>query len=108
MSEMLYVGLQDDEKIVVFALDGDSGKLTKRADVAAGRRAVGHGNQSRPQHALRRLSHAAIDHELPNRSRDRRPVAIGDRSANGCAHLSGARPHRAICMRAWNSIQRGM
>src|ERR1700739_2241018 len=35
MSEMLYVGLQDDDKIVVFALDGDSGKLTKRADVAA-------------------------------------------------------------------------
>ena len=35
MSDMLYVGLQDDDKIVVFALDGDSGKLTKRADVAA-------------------------------------------------------------------------
>ena len=28
MSDMLYVGLQDDDKIVVFALDGDSGKLT--------------------------------------------------------------------------------
>src|ERR1700757_976387 len=35
MSDMLYVGLQDDDKIVVFALDGDGGKLTKRADVAA-------------------------------------------------------------------------
>ena len=35
MSDMLYVGLQDDDKIVVFALDGDSGKLTKRADLAA-------------------------------------------------------------------------
>src|ERR1700757_3893186 len=35
MSEMLYVGVQDDDKIVVFALDGDSGKLTKRAGVAA-------------------------------------------------------------------------
>ncbi len=35
MSDMLYVGFQDDDKIVVFALDGDSGKLTKRADVAA-------------------------------------------------------------------------
>jgi 6-phosphogluconolactonase (cycloisomerase 2 family) len=35
MSDKLYVGLQDDDKIVVFALDGDSGKLTKRADVAA-------------------------------------------------------------------------
>src|SRR5262249_23236619 len=35
MSDMLYVGLQDDDKIVVFALDGDSGTLTKRADVAA-------------------------------------------------------------------------
>src|SRR6201990_1450979 len=35
MSDMVYVGLQDDDKIVVFALDGDSGKLTKRADGAA-------------------------------------------------------------------------
>src|SRR5712672_4472250 len=35
MSDMLYVGLQDDDKIAVFALDGDSGKLTKRADAAA-------------------------------------------------------------------------
>jgi len=25
---MLYVGFQDDDKIFVFALDGDSGKLT--------------------------------------------------------------------------------
>src|SRR5690348_17265101 len=35
MPNMLYVGLQDDNKIAVFALDGDSGELTKRADVAA-------------------------------------------------------------------------
>jgi 6-phosphogluconolactonase (cycloisomerase 2 family) len=28
MSDMLYVGFQDDDKIVVFALDGDSAKLT--------------------------------------------------------------------------------
>jgi 6-phosphogluconolactonase len=35
MPDMLYVGLQDDDKIAVFALDGDSGKLTKRAELAA-------------------------------------------------------------------------
>jgi 6-phosphogluconolactonase len=35
MPEMLYVGLQDDNKIAVFALDGDRGELTKRADIAA-------------------------------------------------------------------------
>ena len=35
MPDMLYVGLQDDEKIAVFALDRDSGTLTKRAEVAA-------------------------------------------------------------------------
>ena len=29
MPDMLYVGLQDDDKIAVFALDGDSGELTK-------------------------------------------------------------------------------
>ena len=35
MPEMLYVGLQDDDKIAVFALDASNGKLTRRADVAA-------------------------------------------------------------------------
>ena len=35
MPDTLYVGLQDDDKIAVFALDRDDGKLTKRADVAA-------------------------------------------------------------------------
>ena len=35
MPEMLYVGLQDDDKIAVFALSGDNGELTKRAEVAA-------------------------------------------------------------------------
>src|SRR5215469_11702189 len=34
MADVLYVGLQDDDKIAVFALDGASGGLTKRADVA--------------------------------------------------------------------------
>ena len=35
MPDMLYVGLQDDDKIAVFALHGDSGELTKRGEVAA-------------------------------------------------------------------------
>jgi 6-phosphogluconolactonase len=35
MPEMLYVGLQDDDTVAVFALEGDSGTLTKRTDVAA-------------------------------------------------------------------------
>src|SRR5580700_11943865 len=35
MADVLYIGLQDDDKIAVFALDGDNGQLTKRADVAA-------------------------------------------------------------------------
>src|SRR5256714_3873877 len=35
MPEMLYVGLQDDDKIAVFALGGDNSELTKRAEVAA-------------------------------------------------------------------------
>jgi 6-phosphogluconolactonase len=35
MPDVLYVGLQDDDKIAVFALDGASGGLTRRADVAA-------------------------------------------------------------------------
>ena len=35
MPDMLYVGLQDDDKIAVFALDRASGELAKRADVAA-------------------------------------------------------------------------
>ncbi|MGC1890174.1 MAG: beta-propeller fold lactonase family protein, partial [Stellaceae bacterium] len=35
MPDMLYVGLQEDDKIAVFTLNGDSGGLTKRGDVAA-------------------------------------------------------------------------
>src|ERR1700682_1049458 len=35
MPDILCVGLQDEDKIAVFALDGDSGELTKRADAAA-------------------------------------------------------------------------
>src|SRR5712664_686805 len=35
MPDMLYVGMQDDNRIAVFAVDGDSGRLTRRADVAA-------------------------------------------------------------------------
>jgi 6-phosphogluconolactonase len=35
MPDMLYVGLQDDNRIAVFALDQDNGGLTKRADVIA-------------------------------------------------------------------------
>src|SRR5215472_10044139 len=33
MPNMLYVGLQDDDKIAVFAVDGESGALAKRADL---------------------------------------------------------------------------
>jgi 6-phosphogluconolactonase (cycloisomerase 2 family) len=43
MPDMLYVGLQEDNRIAVFAVDGDSGRLTRRADVA-----IGHGDQSKP------------------------------------------------------------
>jgi 6-phosphogluconolactonase len=35
MPDMLYVGLQEDNRIAVFAVDGDTGGLTRRADVAA-------------------------------------------------------------------------
>src|SRR5215471_12422228 len=35
MPDVLYVGLQADDKIAVFALDRDNGKLTRRADSAA-------------------------------------------------------------------------
>ncbi|HJU20522.1 MAG TPA: beta-propeller fold lactonase family protein [Stellaceae bacterium] len=34
MPDLLYVGLQDDDKIAVFAIDSDSGRLTMRAEVA--------------------------------------------------------------------------
>jgi 6-phosphogluconolactonase len=35
MPDMLYVGLQDEDKIALFALDANNGKLTRRADVTA-------------------------------------------------------------------------
>jgi 6-phosphogluconolactonase len=34
MPDVLYVGLQEDNRIAVFAQDGDSARLTRRADVA--------------------------------------------------------------------------
>src|SRR6478672_12197787 len=34
MPDMLYVGLQEDNRIAVFAVDQDSGRLTRRADLA--------------------------------------------------------------------------
>src|SRR3984893_6194179 len=70
MPDMLYVGLQDDDKIAVFALDGDSGELTKRADVAAGggpsvtaispdRNMLYVGNRARPSIASYRIDPAS-------------------------------------------------
>src|SRR5271155_4439601 len=35
MPDMLYVGLQDDDKVAVFALDSNNGGLTQRTEVAA-------------------------------------------------------------------------
>ena len=35
MPDMLYVGLQDEDKIAVFAIDGNNGQPAKQADVAA-------------------------------------------------------------------------
>ena len=35
MPNALYVGLQDEDKIVIFAIDDDSGRLTRQAEVAA-------------------------------------------------------------------------
>src|ERR1051325_450339 len=35
MTDVLYVGVQDDDKIAIFEIDGDGGRLTRRADVAS-------------------------------------------------------------------------
>ena len=35
MSHYMYVSLQDDDKILVFAMDSDTGKLTAKADMPA-------------------------------------------------------------------------
>jgi 6-phosphogluconolactonase len=35
MPDILYVGLQDDDRLATFAIDTASGRLTKRADIAA-------------------------------------------------------------------------
>lgn len=68
MPYALYVGLQDDDKIAVFALDGDSGRLTPRAEVqAAGgpsvmaispdRKTLYVGHRTRPAIASYRIDH---------------------------------------------------
>src|SRR5215471_2144931 len=97
MPDTLYVGLQDDDKIVIFAWDGDSGKLTKRTELAAAggpsvmaitpdRKTLYVGCRTRPSIASYRLDPASGGGAVP----------VGDGSAGGCADVSGARPHRPL------------
>jgi hypothetical protein len=77
-----------------------------------GRRAIRHGNQSRPQNALCRLSCAAIDRELPDQSRERRPVAVGAIPRAAACRCWGPRHRRcadltAITVPQFSSIVAG-
>ena len=96
MPDMLYVGLQDDDKIGVFALDGNNGELAKRAEVAAAggpsvtaispdRNTLYVDYRVRPSIASYRIDPATGGLSL-----------LGTRSAGGCADLSGARPDGPI------------
>jgi 6-phosphogluconolactonase len=69
MPDILYVGLQDDDKIAIFAIDRESGKLTKRAEVPGSggpsvfaispdKRTLYAGNRTRPSLASYRIDPA--------------------------------------------------
>ena len=70
MPNVLYVGLQDADKIAMFAID-DAGKLTKQGEMPAPRRPIGDGGRSRPSDALCRSAWRPNDHDLPDRSANR-------------------------------------
>ena len=59
MPYALYVCAQDDNKIIAFAMDADTGQLTQRAEVPVRGRAVGDGDQPRSAHALCWRAHLA-------------------------------------------------
>jgi 6-phosphogluconolactonase len=69
MPNVLYVGLQDDDKTAVFAIDRDSGRLAKRAEVAGAggpsvmaispdRKTLYVGHRTRPSIVSYRIDHA--------------------------------------------------
>ncbi len=69
MPDILYLGLQDEDKIAVFALDGDSGRLTRQAELASAggpsvmaispdRRTLYVGHRTRPAIASYRIDSA--------------------------------------------------
>ena len=64
MPDVLYVGLQDDDKIVSFGMDAGSGKLRAHWRDAGLRRAVGLRGKPGPARPVRRLSRYAGHREL--------------------------------------------
>lgn len=70
MPDLIYVGLQDEDNIAIFAIDGESGRLTKRGDVASAggpsvmaispdRKTLYVGNRTRPSIASYRIDPAS-------------------------------------------------
>ena len=96
MPDVLYVGLQDDDKIASFSIDAGSGKLAPSGETpAAGapsafalspdRRVLYVGYR-------RYAGHRELSHRLVHRCAD----IAGARLDRACADLSRHRPHRQI------------
>ena len=79
MPDVLYVGLQDDDKIVSFGIDAGAGKLVPSGDDAGRRRAVSLRGQPGPARPVCRLSRYAGHRELSHRLVQRRADVAGAR-----------------------------
>ena len=96
MPDVVYVGLQDDDKIVSFGIDAGAGKLVPQGRDAGRRRAVGLRGQPGPARAVCRLSRHAGHRELSHRPGQRRADIAGARLDRASADLSRHRPHRQV------------
>src|SRR5260370_41193515 len=93
MPDVLYVGLQDDDKIVSFGIDAGSGKLVPRAETpAAGALSV---LAVSPDRRGLYVGYRGT-RERSNRPGERRTDIAGARRDPATAHISGHRPRRQI------------
>jgi hypothetical protein len=77
MPTYMYVSLQDDDKVVQFGMDPETGRLNREAEYPLPGGAVVSGDQPRPQNTLCGAPHQRRNIQSPDRFRNRK--ADGDR-----------------------------
>src|SRR5229473_4358072 len=96
MPHALYVCLQDEDKIAAFAMDADTGQLTRQAEVpvAGGPSVMAISPDRQVLYAGHRTSPAISSYRIDQKTGGL--TLQGTILAATCAHLSGARPHRQV------------